>query len=804
MSKRKKTIVPDEVMYSEELHAPQHGSDVVMEVMEDMQIQRLIRYSAEELVERHPIVCKEIDNTVAEIVEIVAKHKPLLLLNGAYKDMLIAHLNIKTESAAGVHENITWQWLIYLQNVIASTLPNNNQAEIIEEEDYMRLSKLFVTMRLKIEMEYHRYNDAKREKDRAINEDMAEIVNLAQSSYNFISGKQFLYLHSKILDKLLSPHDAKIQELFDINAKEFVKDMRKIQKSTTMGMGYALNEFREFCKKHAISDESIKHLLGGAVSKRELSPQLAEILEKIRGNDLFDLQKVTNLPTKLLEALSLSSGEDKEFMDKKEPYAGWPIKRYPSQLKPFLKVDDRYYCFHPHNITDHIYRALKEVILNAAPSYENAENIWREKQTKISEEYTFELFAKLLPGAEIYRNVQYPNKKKSKKPTYEADGIIIFDDNLFIVEVKSGAPSPHSPTINFEGFQRSVEGLIGESYRQGERFYNFLQELENGVPLFDDEDNHLINICLSDYRRITVCCVTLDQVVELGDSLDVLKKIGTDIDIKRHAVWAISIDDLCVYADLIQSPLVFCHYLEKRHDALTELSNFNIGDELDYYGIYLECSDYVRRFGEHAELDRIQFIGFRDKIDAYYYDLWFGKQASPPSQEIAPLIKQIIEVADYQQKTGRCRMVSALLDLAPNEQNGFSGLITNNLIHQKTTGAGKVISFSGSSEIAAICEQDGVGVGTRKNIKEHALASMIYVNSDHIHLIELKFTENGDIYDVDYTFLESTDIDASNREMVQEIAYAQVIRHPKTKRKIGRNEPCPCGSGKKHKKCHGR
>lgn len=26
----------------------------------------------------------------------------------------------------------------------------------------------------------------------------------------------------------------------------------------------------------------------------------------------------------------------------------------------------------------------------------------------------------------------------------------------------------------------------------------------------------------------------------------------------------------------------------------------------------------------------------------------------------------------------------------------------------------------------------------------------------------------------------------------------------KTKQKIGRNEPCPCGSGKKYKKCHGR
>jgi preprotein translocase subunit SecA len=26
----------------------------------------------------------------------------------------------------------------------------------------------------------------------------------------------------------------------------------------------------------------------------------------------------------------------------------------------------------------------------------------------------------------------------------------------------------------------------------------------------------------------------------------------------------------------------------------------------------------------------------------------------------------------------------------------------------------------------------------------------------------------------------------------------------KTAAKIGRNEPCPCGSGKKYKKCHGQ
>jgi preprotein translocase subunit SecA len=30
---------------------------------------------------------------------------------------------------------------------------------------------------------------------------------------------------------------------------------------------------------------------------------------------------------------------------------------------------------------------------------------------------------------------------------------------------------------------------------------------------------------------------------------------------------------------------------------------------------------------------------------------------------------------------------------------------------------------------------------------------------------------------------------------------SKVIKPPRKKKKIGRNDPCPCGSGKKYKKC---
>ena len=42
----------------------------------------------------------------------------------------------------------------------------------------------------------------------------------------------------------------------------------------------------------------------------------------------------------------------------------------------------------------------------------------------------------------------------------------------------------------------------------------------------------------------------------------------------------------------------------------------------------------------------------------------------------------------------------------------------------------------------------------------------------------------------------------AKKETIQNLTYRDFRRQPKTQ-KVGRNAPCPCGSGKKHKKCHG-
>lgn len=53
---------------------------------------------------------------------------------------------------------------------------------------------------------------------------------------------------------------------------------------------------------------------------------------------------------------------------------------------------------------------------------------------------------------------------------------------------------------------------------------------------------------------------------------------------------------------------------------------------------------------------------------------------------------------------------------------------------------------------------------------------------------------------------EHEDVSALAMEEEQAVAEQQQVAQPfvRTERKVGRNEPCPCGSGKKYKHCHGR
>jgi preprotein translocase subunit SecA len=63
---------------------------------------------------------------------------------------------------------------------------------------------------------------------------------------------------------------------------------------------------------------------------------------------------------------------------------------------------------------------------------------------------------------------------------------------------------------------------------------------------------------------------------------------------------------------------------------------------------------------------------------------------------------------------------------------------------------------------------------------------------------------------MNFQHAEASPLAASEEEAAQPVAAeehgeaAKAQPFVRTGRKVGRNEPCPCGSGKKYKQCHGK
>lgn len=67
-----------------------------------------------------------------------------------------------------------------------------------------------------------------------------------------------------------------------------------------------------------------------------------------------------------------------------------------------------------------------------------------------------------------------------------------------------------------------------------------------------------------------------------------------------------------------------------------------------------------------------------------------------------------------------------------------------------------------------------------------------------IAIIQLLLSSSGSIQNVDVDIDQVTNI-TFQQQRQQRASESQMQQIPK----VGRNEPCPCGSGKKYKKCHG-
>ena len=549
--------------------------------------------------ERFPEVCREIDEKVSKIADMVKCLPSDELLKRAYWEMAAQHVNIKSETQIDNEAAISLRMVDYIQSIIASVEPAASIQEKVSEEDWQKLRSLVRDLFSQLNFEYQICRSASAcRSDPHYDKDFDEYYFKAQLYWCNVRGQRYFFQEIPFFRSLLSPHNDVLIELFGISSEEVIDAIHNIQDSLTFGIDKLMKELKHF-QEVTLDELEKKIVVIEPVSQKDLPTIMSEVIEekgweawrdnvlgRLHGLDLFDLEKLTNLPPAMLDELSWAPGQDLEFFAEGD-FKGWPLRIWPIFKRPFIKLGNGYYCFELYNFFDNFYRALQHLIIKLKPNYSYQ---WNQKQKDISEQLPCELLEKLLPGAQIYQSVYYRwyTGQVGNKQWCEVDSLVVFQDHLFIVEVKAGAFTYTSPATDFPAYIESLRNLIFKPAEQGKRFLEYLRS-DDEVALFDNNHKQIGNISKNEFEHITICAITLDPFTELAARVEHLNKIG--IDVGEHPVWSVSVSDLMVYADIFDNPLTFLHYVEQRIRTF-RAKIVDVEDELDHLGLYLKHNVY--------------------------------------------------------------------------------------------------------------------------------------------------------------------------------------------------------------------
>lgn len=689
-------------------------------------------------------VSEKIDSIAKKLAAEIGKYRPLDLLHRAFWTSVANHIRGMRGNTSERDQYLSTQTLEFIQNYLISLPSAVKEYSSLEDDGWGEIENLvtefnhqmifFFILRSKYLQEHSEKYDSKGD----------ELLTLDVMHWWRIRGNSYHVHQIQHVRELLLPQKTFFETVFDYSVESFLNDLEKIQYSLTYGFGDVIESTYSLYEKIENATKN-ENNIGEFPSKEKAK----EIIDQAFGLGLCDVGKITNMPNALLDKLSWQAGEDKDFWSKGD-YAGWPLRVTPLRKRPFIKVEGNYYCFSLLNLFDNIYRVIESLILGTIPERREDWNIIRRN---VSEQISIDYLSSMLPGAEIYSPVYY-GKLGFRA---ETDGIIIYDDVLIIVEVKSGALDKGSPLLDFEKHQKKMLELIQNPATQAKNFKEHLISNEE-IKLFDGnrrKSSVLTKINASVFRKIYQCTISVDSMTHMTARAQKLSPLG--IKVVSSANWSISLDDLRVYSDIFQSPFQFLHFLEQRKLAQeSELIDFN--DELDHLGLYLKMNNYslyAKELMEDEKHDYIIWDTFTQEIDDYFNKLYAEKDITydKPNQEMPDKLGEIIFLLEEQRKVGRVRAASFLLDGDEDYRKTLEYGISHTIKRQADVGRLNPFYIGGEMCIACFCIQPKIKLPSQSWREDYVRYRLLNSGHEEALALTLEFNKRMRLVDVEFDFI---------------------------------------------------
>lgn len=648
-------------------------------------------------------------------------------------------------------------------------------------------------------------------------EDTAGRFQLESKLYEDLRGKRYQVLEEPYLRYLIGGQDHLIADIYGISGEAVVNGAIALMDSLIKGWQTTLEEISNFVDEFGAIDQD------DAEALERLKVDVAEsgISERLWECALFNVKKITEWPDTLIDDLTLEafSGPGKtgiKFEDLD------PVETLPIRNKPFIRINGIAYCFCYANYLDNFYRALyaasKSRYERQHPLDANSfRELWNNAQARASENAVADLFKKILPGSVVVSNSYHPltGTAFNKKHYEESDIVVLYEDVLISVEVKGGSYCPTDPINDPEGHVRSLKTLIEKAATQAQATIDYVRRCSGSTcRLYAKDGGTLYEFNADDIRQFFKICVTIDDINEFATKIE---KVGL-LDVPEDTI-ALSIDDLLVYERYFDNPLIFLHYLIQRREA-TRNPLVKLNDELDHLGYYISVNCYPEHVSrlvaeESGNNERVEIVadGLRDSLNDWFQSLYESTDSTKPVQNSPMAFDKIISALFKESHSnGRRLAACSLLDLGSNTREGIAVSISARISGPKAIPGNSMIEIPAAADddVAISLFISSVFSACDWTIcREKAISAMLTRQEDERIVMLCEWSDANKITSCKIELLKRSNLTEHERSASARfnVGIRTMRKNGATKyvgRKIGRNEPCPCGSGKKFKRCCGR
>jgi len=759
---------------------------------------------------------KDMEKTAARMRELIVAMPPHELLGYIYTQyMMKAMVDQSTEQdhheAGGqsdlINEN---QFLLeYVHAVLASDKP-----PVDVNFDEALCAELFeLCLNLREQAMFFAMVSSADTKEGVFGPDTAEIEFRAKSNWVMLRGNRYQVLEGEFYRYVLTPHDDVLKDVYGIGAADIAEGFQAMADATRSGHADAFTKMmKQFDAAQAfamVQDKPPEDIMEAWVAAdAEQSKAAGLAMDDIFRGGIANVSRHTTL----LADLAYRRGEETEFFAVGD-FAGTPYRTLPARKKPLIQLESDYYAVDPCFTRDAGYRALLYNLLQRKPDYKKT---FEDRQKTMSEAAFADILAAQLPGAKVFQEVYY--KDPNNKQWSENDTLILVDDVLFLIEAKAGAAATiASPALDFGRHAQSVQDLVLKAYKQCERFFNYLNSADE-VPLYHLVDGKYVEcsrVRRSDYRVMVPIGLTVESFSPFSAYCKKLSQVQPLLG--KYAFVSLSIDDLLVLKRFLITPGSFTHYMEVRQ-AVAGIRQAHLFDEIDHLGAYLKRNRFDQDITDQLKSGQVEMVtwdGMSEIIDSSFAgEDWESRPF--PVQNFPEEVLKLLEALDAIRERGWLFAESRIRDLGDEGRNNLAKMLSD-LRQTLNQYPARYFLLSGDSEPLFIWLQQHNQQIDWKTVNDKASAAALAVEASNVIGIVAEVSAAG-TYHRAQSFavkipIESTEENAYIYQDALRMMHPTRtlnLKHPKNvisigkTKKPGRNDPCPCGSGAKYKKCHGR